>query len=149
MNLSVETFLDQQKHPLNKLIFPVSLHHTFLDAAFLQDGQAKSLSDASIVLFFQNLDRSIITFIILSRTAVSLPPVVRYSIPLRVDTMTEMREVTACLKLLFLLLSIVIKKLKLSFWVILNISLRISSSTRFFLSSGAICRALTLRDKRI
>ena len=85
------------------------------------------MSNTSIVLFFKNLRQKKNTLMTLSRTEVSVPAAVKYSIPLRVETMTEIREVTACLKLLFLKFRMSIKKVKLSFWLILKISLRISS----------------------
>lgn len=85
----------------------------------------------------------------LSMTATSLPPLVMYSMPLRVETMTLIRDVTAWRKDLFLMLRISMMKSKLSFWVILKISLRISSSTSVFLSSGAICSAFTLKESKI
>jgi len=84
-----------------------------------------------------------------SSTLTSVPPFVRYSIPRNVDTITLIKDVTACLSDLFLMLRISMRKSKLSVWLILKISLRMSSSTKFFLSSGAIWRALTLNDRRI
>lgn len=85
----------------------------------------------------------------LSITATSLPPLVIYSIPRRVDTMTLMREVTAWRSDLFLMLSISMMKSKLSFCVILKMSRLISSSTKVLRSSGAICKALTLSESNI
>ena len=127
MNFGVETFLHQHEDPVYKFILPVDLHYTFLDWTFLKNSKAKTLSYTSIVLFFENLLRNTNTLMTLSRTDVSVPAAVKYSIPLRVETMTEIREVTACLKLLFLMFRMSIKKVKLSFWLILKISLRISS----------------------
>ena len=126
MNFCIQTLFDQQKHPMYQLIFPINFHHTLLHWTFLKNCKTKSLSYTSIVLFLQNLNEFIATLITLSRTDVSVPPAVRYSIPLRVDTMTDIREVTACRRLLFLMLRISMRKEKLSFWVILKISLRIS-----------------------
>lgn len=79
----------------------------------------------------------------------SLPPYVMYSIPLRVDTITLIKEVIACFKDLFFMFKIYRRNSKFSVWTILKISLLISYSTRLFLSSGAICNALTLRLRRI
>ena len=81
----------------------------------------------------------------------SLPLQVMYSIPFIVDTITEISEVMACLSELFFIASNPSKNLKLSFyyWVILKISRRMSYSTRFLRSSGAICKALILKDSNI
>lgn len=81
----------------------------------------------------------------------SLPLQVMYSIPLIVDTITEISEVIACLSELFFMARSPSMNLKLSFyyWVILKISRRISYYTRFLRSSGAICKALILRDNSI
>ena len=127
MNFGVETLLDQHEDPVYEFILPVDLHYTFFDWTFLENCKAKTLSNTSIVLFFKNLHSKKNTLMTLSRTEVSVPAAVKYSIPLRVETMTEISEVTACLKLLFLMFRMSIKKVKLSFWLILKISLRISS----------------------
>jgi hypothetical protein len=63
--------------------------------------------------------------------------------------MTEMSEVMACLSDLFFMLRISVRKRKLSDCVILNMSRRMSYSTRLLRSYGAICRALTRSESRI
>lgn len=62
----------------------------------------------------------------------------RYYTPLSVDEITLIREVIACLRALFLMLSISRTKSNRSVSYILKISRRMSSYTRFFRSYGAI-----------
>jgi len=72
-----------------------------------------------------------------------------YSIPLIVDTSTEIKEVMAWRSGLFFMERMWSKNLKFYYWVILNMSLLISYSTKFLRSYGAICKALTLNDSNI
>ena len=69
--------------------------------------------------------------------------------PLKVETMTLISDVIACFRDLFFMLKMSIKKSKFYVWVILKMSLLISSSTKVFLNSGAICKALTLKLSKI
>ena len=72
-----------------------------------------------------------------------------YSIPFTVDTNTDINDVIACLSDLLLTESMFSRNLKFYYCVILNISLRINYSTKFFLNYGAIWSAFTRKDSKI
>ena len=71
---------------------------------------------------------------------------VKYSTPLRVDEITDIKEVIACYKELLSLFNILVTISKFPFYSILKISFLINSYTKFFHNSGAICNALTHKD---
>ena len=73
---------------------------------------------------------------------------VRYSTPFSVEEITDIKDVIACFKELFWIFITFVIILKVFSVSILNMSLRINSYTKFFLSSGAICNAFTLNDNK-
>ncbi len=72
---------------------------------------------------------------------------VRYSTPRRVEEITLIKDVTACYKEEFFIQRIFHNILKLLSDSIQKMSFLINSYTKFFLNSGAIYKALTLKDK--
>lgn len=122
----IETFLDKGEYPCNDIIVPIDLNDAIFDTTLLEYGETEPLSYISMILFLQNLHINNSTFIILSTIVTSLPPLVMYSIPLRVDTITLIRDVTACLNDLFFMFRISIMNSKLSVCVILKMSLLMS-----------------------
>ena len=53
--LGVETFFDEGKYPANHFCSEISSDYAFLDAAFLEDGEAETLGHATVVLLFEDL----------------------------------------------------------------------------------------------
>ena len=74
---------------------------------------------------------------------------VKYSTPRKVEETTEINDAIACFNELLLISSIPSTKSNLSVASILKTSFLISSYTKFFLNSGAICKAFTLDSKAL
>jgi hypothetical protein len=55
MNFSVQRFIYLINNPVDHAMLDVSRDHCILDRAFLQNRYTESLSDTTVLLFFENL----------------------------------------------------------------------------------------------